>query len=391
MFGPSEAFSFDAVYTFIVAINQLLHSGTELSGIRGQVLLEEMHRVRFTGVSGEVSFDDNGDRFATYDLMSTQSDGREIVSASFDSLTLSFTFQNELVWADGSTQDLPPQELYACDPGFYKDELSRQCKKCPKGMMCSGGPIAEALCPRGTFAPDIGMVNCSFCPKGTFASDAGSIECIPCPPGTEAPNEGMEMCDRCSSGFYMPASGSFQCLPCGKKQITPETGSTKESDCRCPENSFMCGDHGCIPCPMGLYCPEGLGLPQQKAGFWADPNGTDAGAEGARSCDFSVLRCRDPFECPGGPMGICAKGRTGQACNNCKANHYPVGSLCRSCSEGDALPAILLILLFLCILFFISGSRWDPSQVSCSSWVFNTTQCGSWKNVYHFSVMEPDA
>lgn len=140
-------------------------------------------------------------------------------------------------------------------------------------------------------------------------------------------------------------------------QITPGIGSTTESDCVCAENSFMCGDRGCIPCPAGLHCPEGLGPPRQQGGYWADPNISNL-------CDFSVLRCRDEFECPAGVLGSCSSGREGQACNNCQPRHYPRGSICEDCSDGDALPVLLLTLLLLCVLFFFSGSRWDPSQVS---------------------------
>ena len=369
------------------------------SAIKGQVLLEQMRRVRFTGASGEVSFNENGDRFGTYELMNIQSDawvlrirgmfyfpklgetqpdeyekhcmftfeasnsgkskdGRAIAIASFSSLTLSFTFHHQPIWMDGGVRSMPPQELYSCEPGFYWEDQSRQCRKCPKGTMCVGGATASLMsCPRGTFASEIGMMNCTPCPKGSFALDAGSVQCTPCPPGTEGPQERMEICSRCVSGFYMPFGGSSQCIPCGKGQITPETGSTAVSDCLCAEHSFMCEERGCLPCPVGLRCPQGLGPPQQQGGFWADPN--------ASHCDFSVLRCRDDLECPPGPLGGCSDGREGQACNNCQASHYPRGiGACEHCEDGDTLPLILWVMLFLCGLFLISRSHWDPSQVS---------------------------
>ena len=47
------AFAFDAVYAFIIAINRLLHAGVAADAIRGEVLLREMRRTSFTGVSGE--------------------------------------------------------------------------------------------------------------------------------------------------------------------------------------------------------------------------------------------------------------------------------------------------------------------------------------------------
>eukprot|EP00434_Breviolum_minutum_P032628 symbB.v1.2.028858.t1/scaffold3096.1/size63706/2 len=355
--SPFDAFNFDAVYTFIVAINRLL-AASDPFAIKGQSLLEEMRRVRFTGVSGEVSFNENGDRFGTYELMNILSDGSAIAIASFNSFTSTFTFQAQPTWMDGSLRSLPPPELYSCDPGFYREQTSTQCRKCLKGTMCLGGPMAPYKpCPRGTFASEIGMSNCTPCPKGSFALDAGSVECTPCPPGTEGPLEGMETCTRCSSGFYTPWVGSSQCFPCGKGQITPESGSTAESDCLCAEHYFMCEGRGCLPCPAGLHCVQGLGPPQQQGGFWADPN--------VSRCDFSVLRCRDHLECPSGLLGGCSAGREGPACNNCQASHYPNGSVCEHCQEGDVLPLILLIMLFLGGLFFMSRLRWDPSHVSC--------------------------
>ena len=49
------AFSFDALYAFIIAINQLLNAGVPTDAIQGHVLLEEMRKTSFTGVSGEAT------------------------------------------------------------------------------------------------------------------------------------------------------------------------------------------------------------------------------------------------------------------------------------------------------------------------------------------------
>ena len=233
------AFSFDAVYAFIIAINQLLHAGVAADAIRGQVLLEEMRRTSFTGVSGEarsieprgrqqkgqslvlsalaqVSFDENGDRLSAYQLWNmktgTTPQGQPaveaVVAASFSASTLNFTFIDGLVWMDGSQASQPPPELYSCDPGFYKD-LSSKCMECPRGQSCFGGPQAPSLpCPRGTFANSTGNTACLPCLRGTAARDVGSVECTPCQPGFEAPLEGMETCTRCELGFYRTRSRS---------------------------------------------------------------------------------------------------------------------------------------------------------------------------------------
>ena len=131
-----------------------------------------------------------------------------------------------------------------------------------------GGPMAPyKTCPRGTFASEIGMSNCTACPKGSFALDAGSVECTPCPPGTEGPLEGMETCTRCSSGSYTPWVGSPQCFPCGNGQITPESGSTAESDCLCAEHSFMCEGEVAYPAQLDCIVLRVWGLHNSRVGF----------------------------------------------------------------------------------------------------------------------------
>ena len=197
------AFAFDAFYAFIIAINQLLHAGTPVIAIHGELLKDEMFKTSFTGVSGEVSFDGNGDRLAAYELWNVQitdrvsSKAEAVVAASFSASTLAFTFYRDLVWMDGSNQSQPPPQLYSCDPGFYKEEQSRQCKLCLKGKMCQGGASAPAIrCPRGSFANDTGQTMCQLCAAGRSARDVGSVECAPCLPGYEAPEEGMEACTR---------------------------------------------------------------------------------------------------------------------------------------------------------------------------------------------------
>ena len=352
------AFAFDAFYVFVMAINQLLHAKKAIGEIGGELLLEEMRRVRFTGTSGEVGFDENGDRLAAYELLNMQ-EGEAALVASFSASTQTFTFQAPMLWMDGSMLSRPPSHLFACDAGFYQDE-SRQCRLCPKGKMCLGGPGGVAVsCPRGAFANETGARNCTLCREGSFAADVGADHCVPCLPGYEAPFAGMEACTRCESGSYMPFAGSPQCLPCGKNQITNESGALLESECLCPEGSFMCPESGCLPCPEGLQCPKGLDPPLQQGGFWV----AEAVSNGSHSCDFSVFRCRDRLECPHGPMGACASGREGRACNNCKISHFPESGPCQPCERSDALPGVLVLILVLVILYLLSISNPDPNHV----------------------------
>ncbi|CAE7029429.1 grlE, partial [Symbiodinium sp. CCMP2592] len=176
------ALMFDALYVFLLAINALLHKGVVESEMRGPLLLQEMLSLSFTGISGEVSFDENGDRMSAFDLLNVQVDRLSrfptlIHAATFSASTRSFRIPKDLVWMNGQAQSRFPEELSACDVGFYKEEDSRQCKLCPKGMMCLGNNASFTPCPRGTYANETGLSNCTKCPEGHFAADVGSFEC----------------------------------------------------------------------------------------------------------------------------------------------------------------------------------------------------------------------
>jgi len=60
---------FDAGYTFVVAINNLLNRGLPPTEIFGEVLLQEIQATSFEGVSGSVQFNADGDRIVDYSLL----------------------------------------------------------------------------------------------------------------------------------------------------------------------------------------------------------------------------------------------------------------------------------------------------------------------------------
>ena len=172
---------------------------------------------------------------------------------------------------------------------------------------------------------------------------------------------GLLAAPRCKPGSYVPTAGASECLPCGKNQITLYTGAESESECICEEGSFMCASRMCLPCPEGLYCPRGLGLPQQQGGFWTRPASLN-------QCDFSVLRCRNEYQCPPGALGTCAAGREGQACNNCRMRHFPTrDGACQACTNADILPAVCVLTLVLGLLCFLNIASLGPNQVSAEA------------------------
>jgi len=93
----------------------------------------------------------------------------------------------------------------------------------------------------------------------------------------------------------------------------------------------------CLQCPEGMECSEGNQEPVLLRGFWAD-------AGDSTDRDYSVFRCRDGLECPGGPMGTCARGREGIGCANCLPNHQ-IDKVTGGCDEctGSSLVPILFI------------------------------------------------
>ena len=341
-----EPFLFDALYTFVIAINVLLNGGTPVEDIKGDLLLDQLRRTEFEGISGMVTFDENGDRQASYELVNLHPDGTFRVAGLFSSNVGQFSVANgNVYWVGGVRADHPPFFLTDCGPGSYKDMDLGQCLPCAKGFQCING--SQELCPKGTFSNVTGLASCYPCVRGSFYSDLGSTKCLSCPAGFFADQEKMQACKRCPKGSYMPFRHAESCLDCGLDQVTEESGSQLFSDCRCAEGTYMCNSSrqaGCRPCPEGLKCVAGLELPVHQAGYWTS-------FEVSAPCSFSVLKCRNSRECPGNaPLGQCASGREGRACNNCQQNHFPRDDgTCQECGPTDFFPAIL----FACIVVLV--------------------------------------
>ncbi|CAL1151685.1 unnamed protein product [Cladocopium goreaui] len=305
---------FDACYAFIFAINALLNSGTELQNIKEELLLNQLKLSRFEGISGLVSFNENGDRLAAYELMNYQPTGWNVIG-TFSAATGQLNFDTAPYWQFGVSSLMPPSEKTSCASGYYKEVQSHRCFPCPRGFYCNGA--APQQCFRGHFSNSNGASFCRRCANGTFAADLGSTKCISCPPGFFGATEGLEACKKCPKGQYMPSYKALSCISCGMDMETEESGAQALAECRCAEGSFLCNG-SCLPCPKGLRCPAGLELPQQQPGYW-----TPSRAELA-DCSFQVLQCRNSLECPGhSVLGACAEHRQGVACNNCKENYFP--------------------------------------------------------------------
>eukprot|EP00971_Amphidinium_carterae_P147577 2924643-Amphidinium_carterae.1 len=81
---------FDAGYTFVNAINNMLNNGTAPTAILGKPLLDEVKRTNFEGISGIVTFNEDGDRSAEYELKNLQSMARRLTSTNSTSTALEY-------------------------------------------------------------------------------------------------------------------------------------------------------------------------------------------------------------------------------------------------------------------------------------------------------------
>lgn len=235
----------------------------------------------------------------------------------------------------GTFKQTPSDQLCApCAPGFASTEGSATCTACLVNQL-SASTIPSVSLQDGRVQM-FGSTACSSCPAGRIAP-GGSTQCSACPAGTHRDMNSVGSCEACAPGTYSPREGSAACLSCG--DVLPGSSSfgaaSSASQCVCSQNQLRLST--CTPCPVGLIC-DGTSVPQQAAGAWAVVDSTTQ--------SFSVIFCRDDLQCPEGPIGSCAAGRTGQACNNCMKNYYKSSSgQCSPCQGSNLLPVIFVALL----------------------------------------------
>ena len=244
-----------------------------------------------------------------------------------------------------------------CPDGLYNNVTNSvltsltACLTCPSGSVCTGGGIAEA--PANTFTPDMATatVNCPagyICPANTTSADALSNKC----PELDYCEEGAAVKD-CPDGCTCP-EGTKEKLPCppgqkkgatkGTCENVPEdyylesvtTGDLTEKICPaghkceagsynpepCPEGTYQPseGQHVCITCEAGFYCPGGAEKEKCRLGYFCDgaavlPQKCPIGTYGAAIGLGAESECAD---CPEGyycaqkglksPDGPCAPG-----------------------------------------------------------------------------------
>ncbi|CAJ1400413.1 unnamed protein product, partial [Effrenium voratum] len=241
-----------------------------------------------------------------------------------------------------------------CPPGTVSLGGTAKCRPCDPGTMqaMAGQGNCEA-CSVGEFQPSSNAVGCLPCARGTSSrGKTGSRDCSPCEPGQEAPFNGSDRCTACKRGFYSEVEGSATCVPCSGGKGTTDQGSTSPSMCVCLAERRpvrdAAGFESCVDCGNGLSCP-GQSQSYQKEGFWVD-------VMDEQRMTLGVYRCRNDLECPEGPLGTCAPGREGRACNNCMPWHRKGNKgACHPCEGLDILPLVWVSLgmfVLSCLAFF---------------------------------------
>eukprot|EP00420_Gonyaulax_spinifera_P018252 CAMPEP_0197897074 /NCGR_PEP_ID=MMETSP1439-20131203/41586_1 /TAXON_ID=66791 /ORGANISM="Gonyaulax spinifera, Strain CCMP409" /LENGTH=1155 /DNA_ID=CAMNT_0043517679 /DNA_START=115 /DNA_END=3582 /DNA_ORIENTATION=+ len=395
LFNLEDPFLFDAGYTYIHAVNNLMLTGKTLDQITGEEIKAEILNVNFEGISGAVAYDSNGDRLASYEFVNW-----EPVAASAplgprqasiiglyaaDTDVLSLTKDPYWMSATPSTpveSNLPLPILTACLPGTSPDVQTGMCIGCPSGRSSPGGADPCSPCQMGTHSANTsslptayGAVACATCTAGRFAGTEGQTACDPCPLGTYNNSVGCIACSRCEIGKFADREAATECDSCPGTTTTRIEAATLPTDCACPPETIRMGDMTsvtsivCAPCPVGMICdfgcqPPGTGgsvEPSLKPYYWSSVESP-----------LSIYRCALDSQCVGGqPGSACGQDLEGMACAQCKDGFAWNGRSCAECPGAEsstfvypALPFILCpaMILILYMLFGDDYSKWNRWQ-----------------------------
>lgn len=225
---PMEnSFLFDAAYTFINAANELLKAGKRMSEIRGETLLNEVKRTTFEGISGEVAFDEQGDRVGQYTVQNYRPDMNHsntlkfITIATYNPHTSTFTWTADVLWMDGHVGRQASAFFSYCLPGHALDSISGICRKCPVQTSSEGGSSVCKICNAGSYTKTDGSSSCSLCQAGRYHEPLDEKDpCKLCSAG-KISERGSSSCFSCNSGEYA-FSGDARCKACPTGEVANE-------------------------------------------------------------------------------------------------------------------------------------------------------------------------
>eukprot|EP00930_Biecheleria_cincta_P025921 TRINITY_DN18371_c0_g3_i1.p1 TRINITY_DN18371_c0_g3~~TRINITY_DN18371_c0_g3_i1.p1 ORF type:complete len:1350 (+),score=150.42 TRINITY_DN18371_c0_g3_i1:569-4051(+) len=377
-----DPFIFDAAFTFVIAANSLLNRGKRLSEIGGEVLLEEVYKTSFEGISGNVSFNEAGDRLASYELLNMQPGLSLVVAGLFSTITKQITFvgSQPLYWMDGVATPQAPHALVHCGPGFFQENLTGQCLPCQKGYFCLGGESAiHTLCGKGTFANATGSSTCQPCSPGRYAGELGGFDCTLCEPGRFASDKGQSTCADCPRG-QLSGQGFTQCMSCPGDLTTNESRqSSADRDCLCSAGTYRdkVDRLRCHECPPNMICEFGsdqaISLSRHTKAANTAPrikSGSMVADVDGRLHTFVCRTClhEQPLFTASGELqslrSMCGNTFEGLSCGQCVQGYYLLQRSCRRCDRSPdvILLSMLVVLVFACLVLYHS-SMYPPSAV----------------------------
>ncbi|KAM4797487.1 signal peptide, CUB and EGF-like domain-containing protein 3 isoform 4-T4 [Rhinophrynus dorsalis] len=128
-----------------------------------------------------------------------------------------------------------PEKAENC--GFAQQRLGGKCGQCPPGHFSSDGFKPCQPCPRGTYQPEGGRIQCFPCGGGLSTKHDGALsfqDCetkVQCSPGHYY-NTSLHRCIRCTIGFYQPEFRQNFCISCPGNSSTDFDGSTSVNQCK---------------------------------------------------------------------------------------------------------------------------------------------------------------
>eukprot|EP00928_Gymnodinium_smaydae_P057292 TRINITY_DN4054_c1_g2_i1.p1 TRINITY_DN4054_c1_g2~~TRINITY_DN4054_c1_g2_i1.p1 ORF type:complete len:1579 (-),score=249.66 TRINITY_DN4054_c1_g2_i1:119-4834(-) len=367
----------------------------------------------FKGLTGDVSFTDQGERKVEYVVYSASGN-----TLSFSPvLRLGSNGKLSVIatptFNDGTTT--PPLDREApCKPGYSYEVKDRACVICPRGWACAGQRFPAIPCPAGQAAPEEGLTKCLECPEGTTSFNGTS--CKACAQGLEAPAEAMAecvpciggtgwttipppsdvdtrlgvvsvaRCSACEVGSYAK-QGEVVCTPCSQAHTTTLfRGSTSHTECvcqagyyrdcsgdvsKCPTSGFAKGNaRECKKCPDGMSCEAGSDMVHWKSGSSSLFPQTKFGYMSLSAAPLHVYECKPATNCPGGAPGFCEGGRVGVACYRCPEGFASSDGECVPCEEVYWWMLALYLLAIVTIIYILykaldagfHGLRSDPAE-----------------------------
>lgn len=194
-----------------------------------------------------------------------------------------------------------------CPNNMWSNNVSGGCRNCPREAISTGGTgVDGCLCAGGHSLFLIrNTPYCAQCSAGTFAA-TGTNRCVPCPPGTFGNLSGMDSCFACprTPVVYVALAGASTCTTCGpgKAPATDQGGCIpcpigkycpgNSSIVDCPPGSFMTTGNvtslaGCLKCSANFFCVDAVTKEPCPAGTYSNP-----GAMDKHDC-----QCLDQYEC----------------------------------------------------------------------------------------------